>query len=558
MILQVAIGLPLLVATLLAGTGRWLPRIAVDALTTLTVGALIVLLGFVLADGRTTVWLGGWGEGVGIPLVGDPVSAGLALTVAVLALAAVIFSWRYFAEVQAIFHSLMLMFTGAMCAFVFTGDLFDAFVFFELMSVVAYALTGYKSDEPATVHGALNFGIVNSLGAYLTLTGIGLVYARTGQLGFAAIGRHLHGHDPLPVVAFALVCTGFLVKSAAVPFHFWLADAHAVAPTPVCMLFSGVMVELGVYAIARTYLVAFAGTVPADAVQSALIVFGAAAALLGAVMCVLQRHIKRLLAYSTISHVGLLLVGLGLLDKDALAGAAFYLVGHAGVKAALFVGAGALLNRYETVDEHELHGRGRSMRVTEIIFLLGGLGLAGLPPSGTWAGKSIIEAAGGPWMVALAVTASALTAGSVLRVWLRVFRGAGPALREAMVEGAASHEEAETGVRLSRLPWTMLGPGIVLGLAGLLLGLLPGAVIGPAVASFAPLTGPTPTPAPWTFPGLCWGLLTVALAFGVAVLGIRGHIPRAALLHRLHSGHVGDYVAWLVSGVTLFGLLLFA
>jgi multicomponent Na+:H+ antiporter subunit D len=552
MILQVAVGLPFLMATLLAGTGRWLPRIAVDALATLTVGVLIALLGVVLADGGTTVWLGGWGEGVGIPLVADPLATGLAITVAVVALAALIVSWRYFAEVQAIFHALMLLFTGAMCVFVLTGDLFDAFVFFELMSVVAYALTGYKSEEPATVHGALNFGIVNSLGAYLTLTGIALVYARTGQLGFAAIGRNLHGHDALVIVAFALICTGFLVKSAAVPFHFWLADAHAVAPTPVCMLFSGVMVELGVYAIARTYLMGFAGAVPAAAVHSSLIVFGAAAALLGAVMCVLQRHIKRLLAYSTISHVGLLLVGLGLLRKDALAGAAMYLLGHAGVKAALFVGAGALLNRYETIDEHDLHGRGRSMPVAGLIFLLGGLGLAGLPPSGTWAGKAVIEDAGGPWVIALAVTASALTAGSVLRVWLRVFRGAGPAPQRE----AETHEDAETGIRLSQLPWTMLAPGVVLALAGLTLGLLPGEIIGHAVTSSTHLAGPTPSP--WTLTGVASGLLAVALACGVAAVSVRRDMPRAALLHRLHSGHVGDYVAWLVAGVTLFGVLLFA
>jgi multicomponent Na+:H+ antiporter subunit D len=558
MILQVAIALPFIVATLLAATGRWLPRIAVDALATLTVGALAVLLGVVLAGGGTTVWLGGWGEGVGIPLVADAVSTGLALTVTVVALAALVVSWRYFAEVQAIFHTLVLLFTGAMCAFVLTGDLFDSFVFFELMSVVAYALTGYQSEEPDTVHGALNFGIVNSLGAYFTLMGIGLIYARTGQLGFAAIGRQLHGdHSTLVTVAFALICTGFLVKAAAVPFHFWLADAHAVAPTPVCMLFSGVMVELGVYAVARTYLTSFAGAVPAGAVRTSLIAFGSAAALLGGVMCVLQRHIKRLLAYSTISHVGLLLVGVGLLHEDALAGAAWYLAGHAGVKAGLFVGAGALLNRFETVDEHDLHGRGRSMHVAGAIFLLGGLGLAGLPPSGTWAGKALIEESGGHWILALGVTASALTAGAVLRVWLRVFRGAGPAHPdedEPPQPDATRHKDAETEFKLSRLPWTMLAPGVLLVLAGLLLGLVPGGVIGGAVEPFTHLPGPAP--APWTVTGVASGALAVLLAFAVAVLGIRGRVPRAAPLHRLHSGHVGDYVAWLVAGVTVFGLLL--
>jgi multicomponent Na+:H+ antiporter subunit D len=550
MILQVAVGLPFAVAALLAATGRWLPRVAIDALATATVCVLIVLLGLVLAGGGTTVWLGGWGQGVGIPLVADSVATGLALTVAAVALCALVFSWRYFTEVQAIFHSLMLLFTGAMCAFVLTGDLFDAFVFFELMSVVAYALTGYQSEEPDTVHGALNFGIVNSFGAYLTLTGIALVYARTGQLGLVAVGRHLHGHDALVIVSFLLICTGFLVKAAAVPFHFWLADAHAVAPTPVCMLFSGVMVELGVYAVARTFLTGFAHAIPAAPVRASLIVFGSAAALLGAVMCVLQRHIKRLLAYSTISHVGLLLVGVGLLHEDALAGAAWYLLGHAGVKAGLFVGAGALLNRYETIDEHDLHGQGRSMHASGMIFLLGGLGLAGLPPSGTWAGKALIEEAGGPWVLALAVTASALTAGSVLRVWLRVFRGAGPPQPDS-----AQHKDRET-VKLSRLPRTMLAPGMLLVLAGLFLGLLPGAVVGRAVEPFTHLPGRSP--APWTVTSVLSGAFAVALAFAVAVLGIRGYVPRVALLHRLHSGHVGDYVAWLVAGVAVFGLLLFS
>jgi multicomponent Na+:H+ antiporter subunit D len=549
MIVEFAVGLPFAVATMLAAAGRWLPRVIVDAVTTLTVVVLITLLGVVLARGETTAWLGGWGSGVGIPLVADAAGTGLALTVAVVALAALVLSWRFFTEVQAIFHTLVLLFTGGMCAFALTGDLFDAFVFFELMSVVAYALTGYRPEEPGTVHGALNFGIVNSLGAYLTLTGVALVYARTGQLGYAEIGRSLHGHDALTVVAFLLVCTGFLVKAAAVPFHFWLADAHAVAPTPVCMLFSGVMVELGVYAVARTYFTAFSAALPAGPVRAALVTFGTASALVGAVMCLLQRHIKRLLAYSTISHVGLMLLGLGLLRGEALAGAAWYLIGHAGVKAALFAATGALLNRYESVDEHDLRGRGRSMPVTGTVFLLGGLGLAGLPPSGTWAGKALIEEAGGHAVLLLAVVVSALTAGAVLRVWLRVFFAAGPPR-----PGAEEHEDAETGFSLSRLPWTMLAPSVLLVLAGLLLGLLPGAAFAHAAESFTHLTEAAPKP--WTATSVVSGAAAVALSFAVAATGVHHDMPRARLLHRLHSGHVGDYVAWLVAGVTVFGLLL--
>src|SRR6202042_3580970 len=106
-----------------------------------------------------------------------------------------------------------------------------------------------------SIQGALNFAITNSIGAYLTLSGIAVVYGRTGALNMAQIGQDIARHRPdsLVGVAFVLIITGWLIKSAIVPFHFWLADAHAVAPTPVCVLFSGVMVELGLYGVARDY-----------------------------------------------------------------------------------------------------------------------------------------------------------------------------------------------------------------------------------------------------------------------------------------------------------------
>ncbi|MFJ3233985.1 complex I subunit 5 family protein [Streptomyces sp. NPDC086787] len=591
-LLPLAVVTPLLASALLAVAGRRLPRTGCDVIATGAAVAEVVCLSLLWTRGGelATAYLGGWPARLGVVLAADRLGVGLALLAAVLVLAVVVYSWRYFDEPEqeraGVFPALLFLFEAGMVGFALTGDLFNAFVFFELMGAAAYALTGYRIEDPRPLQGALTFGIVNSFAAYCSLLGIGLVYARTGELNLAGIGRQMAEHhtDMLTVVAFVLVSTALLVKAAAVPFHFWLPDAHAVAPTPVSMLMSGVMVELGVYGIARVYWTVFAGPggIPHQAFRTTLIVLGVVTALLGAAMCWQQRHLKRLLAFSTVSHVGLFLIGVALLSADGVVGSAVYIAAHGCVKAALFALTGVLLDRYGSVDEHGLHGRGRPLTLVGVLFVVGGLALAGMPPFGTGLGKALTEHAAThtqPWLPVVFVAASSLTAGAVLRCALGIFWGVGPVPRTPPGERETTGEGEEPEVRSPGRPLPpamIIVPAVLLALAALA-GAVPAftAALGGGSAAFtdpaqyaaAVLTGgrhrpvgPLPDTA-WSASGVLLGLLSAALACAVAVVAVHrrtsrvrddGPTARAVrTLRRLHSGHVGDYLAWLAVGVAV-------
>jgi multicomponent Na+:H+ antiporter subunit D len=600
-LLPLIVAIPIIAAGLILSVERHVPRQVTDMMSTTTAAGVLALACFLTAEaGRTRVvtWVGGWrptsrGTTVGVDLVADRLSAGLAVLVAGLMTLALLFGWRYFDEIGGHFHPLMMLFLAGMEGFALSGDLFNMFVFFELMGVAAYALTGFKVEDASALQGGVNFGVINSLGAYFSLSGIAILYARTGQLQLPLLARTIdrEGLSALVVVGFVFIMSGLLVKAAMVPFHFWLADAHAVAPTPVCVLFSGVMVELGVYGVARIYWVVFSDTVPHHAMRGAFVLLGTLTAVIGAIMCFCQRHLKRLLAYSTIAHVGLFLVAFSMLDDGGTAGTMIYIVGHAGAKSALFLLAGIVLNKTGSVDEIELFGREKGAVLVPVLFIVGAIELAACPPFGTGLGKDIAEAAtikaNYEWLPALFTITSAVTAAAVLRAVFRIYFGLGdvPTELDQPESTSGSQEEPEVDGKLTHVPVTMLVPVMVLLAGCLVIGVMPGLAesFGKAAHVFLDRDGyvrQALTTAPmgsvphvpemhWSPLGLGLGFASAVLAVGLAFVAVYVHhfpawVGRASspfgrpltVVRRAHSGHVGDYAAWFVVGVALLAGLV--
>src|SRR4051812_3003877 len=478
---------PVLAGGLLALTSPLERRGAAAALALGAVVAAAVLLALVLGrvgEGRLVVWWGDWAPRdhvLGIDFAIDGVGAGLALFVAVLALPSLLMAGYAIRASAQLFFAATLVFVAAMIGFCLTGDLFDLFVFFELMSLAAYVLVGYEIRDRAPLEGALTFAVTNSVGSILLLFGIALLYGRTGALNMAQLGRALEPAGPSGVVciSLALIATGLLVKAAVVPFHFWCADAYAVAPTPVLLLLAGVFSELGLYGLARIYWTVFDPALAAhdDAVRAILVSLGLFTGVLGAVMALAQHHLKRMLAFAVVSQIGLFLVGIGLLSADGLAGTAIFVVGDGLAKGALFICIGVVQQRFDQTEERDLHGRGRALWPLGAVYLIAALTVADLPPWGTFVGRALVEdaalkQAGWRWVPAVMALISALAAGALLRAGLRVFAGVGaPAPRDSRFDRGGDQDRGDEEERTATT-----GPGVLAGalvVASLAWGLVP-------------------------------------------------------------------------------------
>ena len=303
------------------------------------------------AHGRIVYWFSGWhpvrGTVIGVDYVVDPMGGALAVLAGALAVAALVYSRRFFGTTGGRYPALVLVFVAASVDFAWTGDLFNMFVAFELVAVVGFVLTGYYAESEAPLQGAINFAVTNTFGGLVFLVGLSLLYGHTGTLNLAQMGQSLAARPAggLVAVAFALLASGFLIKAAVVPWHFWLPDAYGTAPAPACVLFAGVLSELGLFGLARTWETVFSGALSGPAehrIRLILGAFGILTAVVGTAMSLVETHLRRLLAFVVVAHMGLYLLGFSVLRSAALGGVALLAAGDGLTKAALFLAVGVL------------------------------------------------------------------------------------------------------------------------------------------------------------------------------------------------------------------------
>jgi multicomponent Na+:H+ antiporter subunit D len=385
---------------------------------------------------------GGWVPPVGILMAVDSLTTFMLVTVNLVALPVVIYSFGYMKRYtdEWKFYTLFMLMLAGMNGIIITGDMFNMFVFLEISAIASYALVAFGT-EAEELEASFKYAVMGSVGSSFVLLGIAILYSYTSTLNMADMASVLAGKDLGAILPFVsvLFLMGFGLKAALVPFHAWLPDAHPSAPAPISAMLSGVLIKvLGVYALARIFFNVFGMTCT---VSGTLIVLAVVSMVLGSVLAFGQSDIKRLFAYSSISQIGYVVLGLALATPLSVMGALFHLFNHSVFKALLFLNAGAVEYSLGTRDLRKMSGLLCKMPATGYTSLAGALSICGVPPlAGFWSKLMIIFAciqAGRPGLAFAAIAVSILTLAYYFKALTPALFGAsddrGPAVKKVTV-----------------------------------------------------------------------------------------------------------------------------
>lgn len=327
---------------------------------------------------------------------------------------------------RAKFYSLFLILMLGLNGVLLVRDLFSLYVYLEVASIAAYVLVAFSLQFDG-IESALKYLLLSVVGTGLVLLGLALIYMTTATLDFVGLRTALAqgGSQRIFLLSGAMFLAGFGLKAAMMPFHAWLPDAHPSAPAPVSAILSGVVIKVaGVYALARIFMDLYPAL---PQVLNVFTILGVLSMTAGAVTAYYQTDLKRMLAYSSISQIGYILIGLGTGTELGIGGALFHAFNHAHFKALLFLNSGAIQYRLHTRDMNEMGGLESVMPVTSNTAILGTLSIAGIPPfNGFWSKLFIIlgALAAKQYVVAtLATVFSVFTLGYFLVIHRKVFFG---------------------------------------------------------------------------------------------------------------------------------------
>jgi multicomponent Na+:H+ antiporter subunit D len=364
----------------------------------LALASSLMLLAAVWRSGQPVVFQsGGWPVPFGISLVGDLLSAlfvvmsQLVLVTGILYATASKDSVVRYPTFYPLYLTLATSLTGAML----TGDLFNMFVFAELLVISGTVLTSI-SDDRYGPEAAYKYYYISILASFFMLLGIGSLYVSYGTLNMADLAERIPLSTVpllmLPGIGFLMAT--FLVKSAVFPFHFWQPDFHTAAPTAVSAMLSSVVVKLGVYGFLSMTTLLFVAQAPA--IRGILTILGIIGVTFGGLSAVGTHNAKRMLAYSTLAQIGFILVGIGWGTPMSIAAAIVFSFNHSLIKAAMLMLAGYLASRapVKSAAFDSVTGVGRSTPQAGVLFLIGSLGLAGIPPTNGFVSKMLLFRSG--------------------------------------------------------------------------------------------------------------------------------------------------------------------
>lgn len=311
----------------------------------------------------------------------DKLSSYVTFVFVLIGLASALFSVGYVKERKAEYYPLLLTMITGMVGLASSGDFVTFFIFWEVMSLSAYALVAFRYKSWEAVEASLKYLIISSAGTAAILFALSLMYGIAGTLNMNALSTIFSLHEVAgevwSYIILALLLAGLGVNAAMVPFHSWLPDAHPAAPSPISAMLSGVVIKTGIYAMFRVLAVIFPSTIYNWGIALAL--YAVATMTVGNLMAMLQEDIKRLLAFSSIAHIGYIVFGISLATVNGLAGSLLHVLNHATMKSLLFLSAGAFIHAVGTRNLDELSGIGRKMPISGITFAIGAFSLAGIP-----------------------------------------------------------------------------------------------------------------------------------------------------------------------------------